>query len=534
MSERKNTHAGIVGAVMVPHPPLIIPDVGHGEEKGIQATIDAYRRASEFVLSLHPDTIIISSPHSIMYRDYFHISPGNAAVGNFGQFRAPQVQISAVYDSALRDEICKAADSKGFPAGDLGERDPSLDHATMIPLYFLQEAERGRHISAAPYSSETAAADSICESTSDVNAISANIGSDPFRILRIGLSGLPLSMHYELGQMVEKAALKLGRCIVWIASGDLSHKLKSDGPYGFSKDGPIYDGRIMDVMRKGDFEKLFDFDEAFLESAAECGHRSFVEMAGAFDGLAVKPQQLSHEGPFGVGYGVCTFLACGRDDSRHCLKNWEEKKACALNEKRKTEDPYVQLARTSVEAYVKKREELTIEEAEKRLYRTSQVRQDAEKTSANEGALPGKKLPSEMYENRAGTFVSIHEGGQLRGCIGTISAVQENIAEEIIENAISASTRDPRFKPIRIDELPYLEITVDILGPAERISSPEELDVKRYGVIVTKGMKRGLLLPNLDGVDTVPQQIAIAKQKAGISVDDEDVELQRFEVVRHY
>lgn len=473
MSENNNRNAGILGGVMVPHPPLIIPEVGKGDERGIQATIDAYRRASEFVLSLNPDTIIISSPHSIMYRDYFHISPGSAAVGNFGQFRAPQVKISAVYDTELRDEICKAADSKGFPAGDLGERDPSLDHATMIPLYFLQQ-----------------------------------VSSSPFRILRIGLSGLPLSMHYKLGQMVERAAEKQGRRIVWIASGDLSHKLKSDGPYGFSKNGPVYDERIMKVMGCGAFEQLFDFDETFLESAAECGHRSFVEMAGAFDGLAVRPQKLSHEGPFGVGYGVCTFLAQDSDGSRHCLRNWEEKKAVALKEKRKSEDPYVQLARASVEAYVRERKELTLEEIE--------------------------KLPAEMYTDRAGAFVSIHENGQLRGCIGTISAVQENIAEEIIENAISASTRDPRFSPIRTDELPYLEITVDILGPAERIASPAELDVKRYGVIVTKGMKRGLLLPNLDGVDSIPQQIAIAKQKAGIRVDDSDVELQRFEVVRHY
>lgn len=539
MSETEKNRAGIAGAVMVPHPPLIIPDVGRGEEKGIQATIDAYLKASEFVLSLHPDTIIISSPHSIMYRDYFHISPGNAAVGNFGQFRAPRVQISAVYDSPLRDEICKAADAKGFPTGDLGERDPSLDHATMIPLYFLQEAEQMNHGSAAPFNSETAGLSASSENGSTAAPVFGSAGTTTFRILRIGLSGLPLPMHYELGQMVEKAAIKLGRRIVWIASGDLSHKLKSDGPYGFSKDGPVYDERIMDVMGSGEFEKLFDFDEAFLESAAECGHRSFVEMAGAFDGLAVKTQKLSHEGPFGVGYGVCTFLTGAHDDSRHCLKNWEERKTSALQEKRKTEDPYVQLARASVEAYVRCREELTPEEAENRLYRSSQTMQDTaavtKKDSANERALSGKeKLPPEMYENRAGAFVSIHENGQLRGCIGTISAVQENIAEEIIENAISASTRDPRFKPIRTDELPYLEITVDILGPAERISSPAELDVKRYGVIVTKGMKRGLLLPNLDGVDTVPQQIAIAKQKAGIATDDEDVELQRFEVVRHY
>ena len=108
------------------------------------------------------------------------------------------------------------------------------------------------------------------------------------------------------------------------------------------------------------------------------------------------------------------------------------------------------------------------------------------------------------------------------------------LAQEIIDNAVSASTRDPRFDPIRPDELKWLEISVDVLGDPEPVSSPDELDVKRYGVIVTKGRKRGLLLPDLDGVDTVEEQISIAKSKAGIADWDKRVELQRFEVVRHH
>ncbi len=138
-----------------------------------------------------------------------------------------------------------------------------------------------------------------------------------------------------------------------------------------------------------------------------------------------------------------------------------------------------------------------------------------------------------MYERQAGAFVSIKENGKLRGCIGTIQAVQDSIAEEIINNAISASSRDPRFLPIEFWELDKLTITVDVLGETERIDSPDKLDVQRYGVIVTKGYKRGLLLPNLEGVDTVEEQIAIAKNKAGIA-EKENVELERFEVVRHF
>ena len=142
-------------------------------------------------------------------------------------------------------------------------------------------------------------------------------------------------------------------------------------------------------------------------------------------------------------------------------------------------------------------------------------------------------LPEEMLARRAGTFVSLHRNGSLRGCIGTIMAVRENVAEEIIDNAISACSRDPRFLPVAAGELAGLEISVDVLGDLEPVASPDELDVRRYGVIVTHGRKRGLLLPNLDGVDTVADQIRIARRKGGIR-ESEPVSLERFEVVRHY
>ena len=142
-------------------------------------------------------------------------------------------------------------------------------------------------------------------------------------------------------------------------------------------------------------------------------------------------------------------------------------------------------------------------------------------------------LPKELTDTRAGAFVSIHKFGKLRGCIGTIAPTKRNLAEEIIKNAVSASSEDPRFEPIEPDELKWLDISVDVLGEAERINSKAELDVKRYGVIVESGYKRGLLLPDLDGVDTVDDQIDIARRKAGIP-EGSSMDLYRFEVVRHY
>ena len=326
-----------------------------------------------------------------------------------------------------------------------------------------------------------------------------------YRLVRIGLSGLPLTDHYRLGQMIRQTADSLCRRVVVIGSGDLSHKLRKDGPYGLSKEGPEYDERIMDVMGRAAFDELFDFDEIFCDRAAECGHRSFCIMAGALDGLELETRELSHEGTFGVGYGVCTYRVTGESSSRHCLEIWKNRQRKSLEEKRRKEDDYVRLARATINSWV----------GEKR-----------------RPSLP-ENLPEEMLKKRAGVFVSLHKDGRLRGCIGTIQAARNSIAEEIVENGISAATKDPRFSPVRPEELDALEISVDVLGEPEKISSKEELDVKRYGVIVSKGFRRGLLLPNLDGIDSVDEQVSIALQKAGLSAREKNFEMERFEVVRH-
>ena len=139
---------------------------------------------------------------------------------------------------------------------------------------------------------------------------------------------------------------------------------------------------------------------------------------------------------------------------------------------------------------------------------------------------------SELTDNRAGVFVSLKLDGNLRGCIGTISPTTQSIADEIIQNAISAGTEDPRFPPVSEEELKRLIYSVDILGCAEKIKSTDELNPEKYGVIVSVGHKRGLLLPNLEGIDTAEEQVSIALKKAGIS-PAENYRLERFEVVRH-
>ena len=458
----------VLAAYMVPHPPMIVPDVGRGSERQIEATRAAYVRVAEDIAVMKPETVIISSPHATVYADYFHISPGKGAEGSFARFDAPDVRFREEYDEALVRAIERQAKENDFPAGTLGQREKALDHGTMVPLYFIRQKYAG------------------------------------FRLVRLGISGLSLEEHYRLGVLIRRAAEETGRRAVYVASGDLSHKLQKYGPYGFAPEGPRYDERVMDVCGRAAFGELFDFDEAFCERAAECGHRSFVIMAGALDGLAVEASRLSHEDVTGVGYGVCAFRPKGADESRRFLQIRQREEEMRLTEERARSDAWARLARQSVESYVLRREIMDVPEG----------------------------LPEELARRRAGAFVSIHKQGRLRGCIGTIAPTRANLAEEIIRNAVSAAADDPRFDPIRPDELKWLEISVDVLGEPEDIRSEDELDVKRYGVIVTRGRRRGLLLPDLDGVDTVERQVAIARQKAGIG-PEEKVSLQRFTVVRH-
>ena len=459
----------VIAAFVVPHPPMIIPAVGRGSEDQVKLTTASYQKVAKRIAELRPDTIVISSPHSVLYSDYFHISPGKRAGGSFAEFGAPGVTFDVTYDTDFVNALSEEAARTGFPAGTMGEKSKNLDHGTMVPLKFI-----------------------LKEYTD-------------FKLVRTGLSGFDLLKHYEYGMMIKRVADALGKRVVFVASGDLSHKLQDYGPYGFAPEGPEYDRRIMETLGSGNFGELFDFDETFCDKAAECGHRSFVIMAGALDGCALDIEKLSHEDVTGVGYGICTFEVKGENKDRHFLAQRIRLEEEILRKKKEASDAYVKLARESAEYFVNNGRKMDVP----------------------------AWVPQELLNEKAGAFVSIHKFGRLRGCIGTILPTTGSLAEEIIRNAVSAVSEDNRFDPVEEEELPWLDINVDVLTPPERISSESELDVKKYGVIVECGYKRGLLLPDLDGVDTVEQQISIAMRKGHIAPGS-SIDLYRFEVKRHY
>lgn len=471
---RNEGRAGICGAIMVCHPPIIIPGVGKGEEKKIADISDAYAKAAKTVCDLDPDTVVIVSPHAPSYIDYIQLTSAPRSRGSLADFNDPNDTFAISNDTELVRKLESMAKKEDFAMGTLGSQNGPLDHGTMVPLYFLKDLKK------------------------DV------------KIVRMSVGGLSHLDHYKAGMMIAKAAIELGKRVAIVASGDLSHCQKAGTHYGYKECGPAYDRKIMEIMSQADFEALVAMPQSEAEEAMSCGHNAFCIMAGALDGFSVQAEALAHSAVFGVGYGICTYTNLREDKSR---KLYEKMCRDAIERRvreKAQKDAYVRLAWDTVEAYVKT------------------------------GRLPEKRMMEQleasacesMEKERAGVFVSIHENGNLRGCIGTILPVHENIAREIMENAIAACSRDPRFPSVREDELDHLEYHVDVLSKPE-VCQKKDLDVSKYGVIVTSRSKRGVLLPDLEGVDTVEDQIRIAKQKAGISNRDLDVVLERFEVVRH-
>ncbi|MCI1965366.1 MAG: AmmeMemoRadiSam system protein A [Oscillospiraceae bacterium] len=456
------------GAFIVPHPPVLVPSIGKGEERKIQKTADAYTHIAQEIARLKPETLVILSPHATAYADYFHIAPGAKAKGDFFKFGSGDPPLEFSCDTGFVDVLSDEAARCRIPAGTFGDRHRSIDHGALVPLTFITRAYRD------------------------------------FQLVRCSISGLGAFAHYRFGQCIARAAERLDRQVILIASGDLSHKLKEDGPYGYAAEGPEFDREITAAMKSGDFMRFLTFDGEFCEAAAECGLPSFQILAGVFDGFSVKSEFCSYEGPFGVGYAVCAYTPQKPDASRRFGKKLEQQTKEMLLETRNREDDYVRLARMSLENRI---------------------------LEGNRLPLP-MDLPPELTQRRAGVFVSLKKNGRLRGCIGTIEPTQGCMAEEILQNAVSAGLRDPRFDPVCEEELPELIYSVDILGKAEPAHSFHDLDPIRYGVIVRSGERCGLLLPNLPGVTSPHEQVSIALRKAGIS-EHEPYTMERFEVVRH-
>ena len=256
----------------MPHPPLIIPEVGAGRQSAIQKTIDAYHKVAERIQALQPQVLVIASPHAEGYADRFVVSAGQGAEGSFAGFGAPQVRLKNRGDADLAGRIARLAGPEGLP---LVEEDSALDHGTMVPLYFMRA-----------------------------------LGLD-IPLVRVSISGLSAESHRSLGRCIDRAAQELGRSYVFVASGDLSHKLLKEGPYGYAAQGPSFDRQIREAVEACDCSRFFAFSEDFARQAAECGLRTFQMMAGALEkGDQIRSAFL--RGAFRGGLPACGLPPGGR------------------------------------------------------------------------------------------------------------------------------------------------------------------------------------------------------------------------------
>jgi len=461
------------GFYLLPHPPIVVPEVGKGEEKKIVDTSNSMDAIGIDIAKKTPDTIIIITPHGTMFQDAISILNEDYISGDLKKFRAPSVSLKIQVNKPLVSRIHELAYNEGISS--IMTTDSllkkfnaylELDHGVIVPLYFV------------------------------------NKHYNEYKIVHITYAPFADIDLYKFGMLIKKAVEDLGEDAVIIASGDLSHKLTSDGPYGFNPNGEKFDKEFLKCLENGDVKGVFSIGRERIAEAGECGRRSVAILLGTLDGKKYKGELLSYEGTLGVGYGVMKFNVQGEDVSK--IPQIEEIRRTAYENKRAQKDPYVRLARESLTTY------LTTEKSLE--------------------TIPDY-ITEEMKNIKRGVFVSLKKFGDLRGCIGTILPTTSNVSEEIIRNAIEAGINDPRFDEVEEEELLDLDFSVDVLTEPESCLV-EELDPRVFGVIVRAKGRSGLLLPDLEEVDTVEEQLDIALRKGGIK-KDENYSIERFKVIRH-
>ena len=462
----------VLGYYLMPHPPIIIPDIGKGEEKKIEATSLACNEIAREISDLKPDTIIIITPHATMFSDAIAISDEEIISGDLSQFRCTNIKMNIPIDKEFNIKLGTYCHLEGIPSVlvnseflDRYNVSYELDHGTIVPLYFINKYFNDYNLVHITYSM-----------IGDINL-------------------------YKFGMGIKKVAEDLNRKVVVVASGDLSHKLKNEGPYSYSPYGEKFDYELLKNLENGDVLGAFNMNKTMVEEAGQCGLNSVYILLGAMEGKEIKGKLLSYEGTFGVGYGVMKLKR--QESSKSYLDELIKHKEEKLKKKLNRNNPYVKLARENLNYYF----------------------------SHGKSITDISDLPGELLNQRHGVFVSLKKFNNLRGCIGTIAPTTNSVGEEIIRNSIEAAMHDPRFTEVSEDELEDIDISVDVLMDAVPCNK-EELNPKKYGVIVSRGNKRGLLLPDLEGVDTVEEQLRIASDKAGIDFDD-DYNIEKFEVIRY-
>ena len=462
-----------VWAALMPHPPILVPEVGRGRENEARETLKGLELLAESLRDRRPDALLVLSPHQPYVPGA--LFAGRAA-GTLAPFGAPSVTIGIACPGELYRAAADRLSALGARIREGSRPDLTSDQGTLVPLYFLRRAW-------------------------DRN------GENPPENLPPTLLASPIGLTPDEALSLGERLALLDDGLRWglVASGDLSHRLTPDAPAGYSPEGRVFDAAVLEALRSADAGPLLSLSPETLEAAGECGLRSVMTMLGLAGAVRGAIQVFSYEGPFGVGYCSALWEPSDAGASHGGASHGGAAHGEAPGGEASEDHPCARLARETVTRLLEGR---------------------PLPASGTEAA------PSELWAERRACFVSIKtRSGALRGCIGTLAPSQRSLDREIIANAVSASTRDPRFPPMTREELPDVLFSVDVLSDPEPVTDLADLDPGEWGVIVSKDGRRGVLLPDLEGVDTVEEQLAIAARKAGIA-DLRGISVERFRVDR--
>lgn len=269
---------GVKIAGLSPHPPLIIPEVGGRRRKEVQKTIDSLQELSEEIVNSKPDILITISPHGPILRDGIAVVYSENLKGDFRDFGAPQAKYEVKSNLKFIDELKNKTDAKNIKLVKLKRKDlqsygfsNQLDHGVMVPLHFL---------------------------------LNANLDI-PIVVISMGL--LDYQTLYRFGKLLDETLIDMGLEGAILASGDLSHKLKPGAPAGYNPEAENFDKELTTLLSQKKFEEVLKIDKSLIEKAGECGYRPIIMTLGAIHNYDVKSDLKSYEGPFGVGYAVCSF-----------------------------------------------------------------------------------------------------------------------------------------------------------------------------------------------------------------------------------
>ena len=263
--------AGIVFGCVMPHPPLLISDIGRGQEQAIIATIKALDKLAQELTDQRPELALLVSPHGHAHYDAMGVLTAPACRGDLRTWGSREPEYRFDNDLNFVQLLQEEAQNSGIPLKSIGEKHYELDHGALVPLRHLKKAVKD------------------------------------IPLVPLTFSCLPLASHFGFGQVIGRAAQRSGKRVAFIASGDLSHKLIPSAPAGYSLQGKVFDEKLVTALGQFDTETVLNLDPDLIDEAGECGLRSIVIMLGALEGLQVKPEVFSYEGPFGVGYLVASF-----------------------------------------------------------------------------------------------------------------------------------------------------------------------------------------------------------------------------------